>query len=93
MAKIWVGHSPPGLPRESGLESLSTLRKKYWVLKGCQAMKHILKSCKMCAKVEGLPYSSVETPDLPSIRVSEDPLFSSEWKMAIHGKNFAIASL
>ena len=38
-------------------------------------MKWILKLCKICAKVEGLPYSSVVTPDL-SIRVSKDPPFS-----------------
>ena len=57
-------------------DTLSTLRKKYWVLKGRQAVKHILKSCKICVRVEGLLYSSVVTPDLPSIRVSEDPPFS-----------------
>ena len=57
-------------------DTLSTLREKYWILKGRQAVKRILKSCKICAKVEGLPYSSVVTPDLPSIRVSEDPPFT-----------------
>ena len=39
-------------------------------------MKRILKSCKVCTKVEGLLYSSIVTPDLPSIRVSEDPPFT-----------------
>ena len=39
-------------------------------------MKYILKSFKICAKVEGLPYSSVVTPELSSIRVSKDPPFS-----------------
>ena len=57
-------------------DTLSTLREKYWILKGRQAVKRILKSCKICARVEGLPYSSVVSPDLPSIRVSEDPPFS-----------------
>ena len=57
-------------------DTLSTLREKYWILKGRQAVKRILKSCKIWAKVEGLPYPSVVTPDLPSIRVSEDPPFT-----------------
>ena len=57
-------------------DTLSTLREKYWVLKGRQVVEHILKSWKVCAKVEGLPYSSIVTPDLPSIRVSEDPPFT-----------------
>ena len=57
-------------------DTLSTLREKYWILRGRQAVKRILKSCKICAKVEGLPYSSVVTPDLPSIRVSENPPFT-----------------
>ena len=57
-------------------DTLSTLREKYWVLKGCQAVKHILKSCKTCVKVEGLPHLSVVAFDLLSIRVSKDPSFS-----------------
>lgn len=56
-------------------DTLSTLREKYWVLKGRQDVKCILKSCKVCAKVKGLPYFSVVIPDLPSIRVSGDPPF------------------
>ena len=39
-------------------------------------MKCILKLCKICAKVEGLLYSSVVTSDLPSIRVLDSPHFS-----------------
>ena len=39
-------------------------------------MKCILKLCRICVKVEGLPNSSVVTPDLLSIRVSKDPPFS-----------------
>ena len=40
-------------------DTLSTLREKYWVLKGREAVKCTLKSCKVCTKVEGLPYSSI----------------------------------
>ena len=39
-------------------------------------MKRILKLCKICAKLEGSPYTFAMTPNLPSIRVSKDPPFS-----------------
>ena len=39
-------------------------------------MKKIIRSCVTCNKLEGLPYSSVAPPDLPSIRSSDDPPFS-----------------
>ena len=54
-------------------DTLATLREKYWVLRGRQTVKSVLKSCKICAKLEGLPFSSIVTLDLPLIRVSEDP--------------------
>ena len=65
--------------KQSGTsDTFSTLREKYCVPKGCQlqAVKCILKLCKICAKVEGLLYSSVVTSDLPSIRVLDSPHFS-----------------
>ena len=57
-------------------DTLATLKEKYWVLRGRQTVKSVLKSCKICAKLEGLPFSSIVTPDLPLIRVSEDPPFT-----------------
>ena len=35
-----------------------------------------VKNCVTCRRLEGLPYSSYIVPDLPSIRVSEDPPFT-----------------
>ena len=57
-------------------DTLATLREKCWVLRGRRTVKSVLKSCKICAKLEGLPFSSTVTPDLPLIRVSEDPPFT-----------------
>ena len=53
-----------------------TIREKYWILKGRQVVKKILRSCVVCNKLEGVLYSSVPPPDLPSKRTSEDPPFS-----------------
>ena len=39
-------------------------------------VKKVLKSCVICNKLEGVPYSSVTPPDLPSYRTSDEPPFS-----------------
>ena len=56
--------------------TLAALREKYWVLRGCQTVKCVLKSCKICAKLDRLQFSSIVTADLPLIRVSEGPPFT-----------------
>lgn len=44
--------------------------------KGRQAVKRVLKRWVTCRKLEGLPYSSYNSPDLPSFWVSDDPPFT-----------------
>ena len=56
-------------------DTLSTIREKFWILKGRQTVKKIIKSCVVCNKLEGMPYPSTITPDLPSFRTSKDPPF------------------
>ena len=58
------------------LDTLSTIRERFWILKGRQAVKHVLKSCTICNRYENLPYSSVISPDLPVVRVSDAPPFT-----------------
>ena len=55
---------------------LVALRCQYWILKGRQIVKFIVRSCVICKKLEGLPYCSQPSPDLPTCRVSDDPPFS-----------------
>ena len=56
--------------------TLTALREQYWILKGRQLVKTILRKCVVCKKLEGVPYSSQRVPDLPTCRVSEDPPFA-----------------
>ena len=56
--------------------TLTTLRERYWILKGRQIVKSILRSCVVCKKLEGLPYASPCPPNLPAYRVSDDPPFA-----------------
>ena len=57
-------------------DTLTTLRERYWVLCGREAVKKFVCSCVVCRKQEGTPYSPLPPDDLPSNRVSEDPPFT-----------------
>ena len=58
------------------LDTLSTIRERFWILKGRQVVKRVLKSCTIYNRYEGLPYSSVIPPDLPAVQVSDAPPFT-----------------
>ena len=55
-------------------DTLVALHCRYWMLKGRQIVKSIVRSCVICKKLEGLPYCSELSPDLPTCRVSDDPI-------------------
>ena len=61
----------------SGLNTtLTNTRERFWIIKGRQAVKRVLKLCVTCRKLEGTPYRTPQVPDLPEFRVSEDPPFT-----------------
>ena len=63
--------------KHSGVrDTLTTLREKFWILRGREAIKKIIRHCVVCCKFEGGPFKSQPTPDLPAIRVSDDPPFT-----------------
>lgn len=50
--------------------TLCKLRERFWLLKGRQQVKKVLRHCHWCARVQGLPYQEAVVPDLPDFRVS-----------------------
>ena len=63
--------------RHSGInDTLVALRDKYWILRGRQVVKRIVKACVICRRMEGPPYSAQPPTDLPVCRVSDDPPFT-----------------
>ena len=63
--------------KHGGVNStLVALRGHYWILRGRLVVKSIIRSCVICKKLEGPPYCSQPSPDLPTCRVSDDPPFS-----------------
>ncbi len=57
-------------------DTLLQLREKYWIPRGRQAVKKVLRRCVICRRIEGLPYACPPVPPLPSYRVSMEPAFT-----------------
>ena len=57
-------------------DTLTTLRERFWILRGREAVKRVIKKCVICLRINGMPYKAQSTPDLPSERVSDDPPFT-----------------
>ena len=63
--------------KHSGIkDTLTTIRERFWVPRGQEVVKQILRKCATCRRVEGAPYRPPPTPDLPMERVSPDPPFA-----------------
>lgn len=62
--------------KRSGVrDTLTALREHYWVLRGREAAKRIVKNCVPFRKFDGVPFKSQPTPDLPDMRLADAPPF------------------
>ncbi len=62
------------LVKHNGIrDTLTTIREQFWILRGRQVVKRVLKRCVVCRKAEGAAYGVPPPPDLPPFRVAEDP--------------------
>ena len=61
-----------------GVEAtLDQVRSKYWVIKGRQVVKMLIRLCRRCQQIQGKPFSSVKQPDLPMFRVTLEKAFDN----------------
>ena len=58
-------------------ETLAQLREKYWIPRGRQFVRSLVRKYVTCRKTDGPPYRPVSSPPLPPSRVSEGPAFST----------------
>ena len=59
-------------------ETLAEVRSVYWIVKGRQTVKRIIKRCYICKILEGLAYPPpVVTCDLPDFRVTPGKVFET----------------
>ena len=62
--------------KHSGIrDTLTTIRERFWVLRGRQTVKRILNQCVVCRRADGVPFATPPSPDLPPERVSDAPPF------------------
>ncbi|PFX25823.1 hypothetical protein AWC38_SpisGene9511 [Stylophora pistillata] len=79
--------------QHSGIrDTLTTLRERFWVVRGREAVKRFIRKCVPCCKYQGMPCSPLPPNDLPDKRVSEDPPFMRVgldfiWPLFIEAKN------
>ena len=57
--------------------TLTAMRQNFWILRGREAVKSVVKGCVTCKKLEGLPFKANVTPPLPDIRVDDSPPFTN----------------
>ena len=64
--------------KHSGInQPLSTLRERFWGLRGRETVKRILRECVVCRRHQARPFSPQPMPDLPKIRVDDAPPFAN----------------
>ena len=56
--------------------TLTAMRERFWIIRGRQTVKKIVRRCVRCRRVEGKHLSLLQQPDLPKERVSDDPPFT-----------------
>ena len=56
--------------------TLNRIRERYWILHGRQSVKRTLRKCVTCKRLEGKPYPTPKTPQLPAWRTSDEPPFT-----------------
>ena len=57
-------------------ETLNHVRTQYWILRGREAVKKVIRPCVICKRAEGLPFAGCVLPDLPRFRVDDNAPFS-----------------
>ena len=55
--------------------TVAHLRQKWWIPKMRQVVKKILRVCKICKRLQGKPYSPVDSPPLPPCRITQSEPF------------------
>ena len=57
-------------------ETLTEVRRKYWIIKGRSLVKSIVHYCVTCKRHEGAPFKTPIPPALPTFRIQEQPPFT-----------------
>ena len=72
---VWKCHHQ--IMRNGVNEMVMHLRSEYWTVKGCQFDKSVISKCTKCIEIHGKQYNTLEAPQLPKFRVSEESAFTN----------------
>ena len=56
-------------------DTLNAIRQRYWVLRGRESVKKLVRRCVICRKLEGIFFKPASGHDLPHSRVDDGPPF------------------
>ena len=73
---LLVKHSHKRVMHNGVKETLTELRTEYWIVRGRQFVRHLLHTCTVCRRVDGMPYSYPQPPPLPEFRVQPSSPFT-----------------
>ena len=76
-SELIIADCHEGVFHNGTVDTLNLMRQRYWVLRGREQVKRLVRRCTVCKKLEGLPFKTVFNPDLPRFRVDEAPPFSN----------------
>ena len=77
ITKLIILEAHEGVYHNGVKETLAKLRSKFWIVKGRQKVKEILRRCHICKVLEGLAYPAPITCDLPEFRVEARRVFET----------------
>ena len=58
-------------------ETLNSIRGKYWIVRGREAVKRMVRQCVICKKMEGKAFNTRKVAPLPPSRVSDSSPFTN----------------
>ena len=58
-------------------DTLNSVREKYWIVRGREVVKRVIRPCIVCKRIEGKPFGTPIKPQLPLSRVSDAPPFAN----------------
>ena len=76
LVKLLIERVHNDLKHDGVRSTLTTIRERFWILRGRESVKRVLNECLICARYEHAAFKTHPTPDLPEIRVAEDPPFT-----------------
>ena len=76
-AKLLIIESHQKVYHNGTRDTLNTLHQKYWIPRGREMTKQVIRHCVVCKKLEQSPFKTVFCPSLPKVRVDSSPPFSN----------------